>query len=826
MLGIGLKSARRASADNIMEYSGGPFAQTKETRASRENNECVRQRSSGDPIMDNILTPNQTIGPYTLIRPLGQGAFGVVWLAERRGLITTQVALKVPRDRSDFIVEDVIQEAQVWQQASGHPNVLPVIECALYDGHVVIVSEFVAEGTLDEWLAKQGGKAASVEEAVGVVAGVLAGLEHLHRQQIIHRDLKPANVMLQGNMPRLTDFGLARGKAIGQTQHITGTLHYMAPEMFSGDYSPQSDLWAAGVILYELLTGKLPFPQERLEMLIPAIVTAEPPAIPDVVAPAMQQVVARALRKNPDERFASAAEMRAAMLSAATGDASPRPVAPDHSGSDSYPTDPSRIVILYKRDAQPDGQVLLLLEKELFKRGYHVFVDRHLTVGIQWAKEIEHQIRTAEAVIPLLSATSVQSEMLAYELKIGQETFQRKGRPHLLPVRIDYTEPLSGELADILNPIKYTAWQSSQDDRRLVEEILLGLENQQTSSEIVPTQPMEAIGGAVNLDSHYWIVRPTEALFRQAIARHDSIVLLKGARQMGKTSLLARGLQQAREGGSLCIRTDFQKLNAGDLKSIDALFQGLIEMISDQLDLDFDAEKHWNPRRGANVNLERFLRREVLNLSSSPVMWAMDEVDRLFSYPFGSEVFGLFRSWHNERSLDPTGPWSRLTLAIAYATEAHLFITDVNQSPFNVGTRLLLEDLSRDQVSELNRRYGSPLRSADEEAGFYRLLSGQPYLTQRGLSEMVAQQMRFVTFEIAAMQEDGMFGDHLRRFLVLLVRDAALCDVMRVILRGQPCSSAEYFYKLRSAGILAGDSVADARPRCRLYADYLNRHLF
>ena len=497
----------------------------------------------------------------------------------------------------------------------------------------------------------------------------------------------------------------------------------------------------------------------------------------------------------------------------------------EYQGAANYPTESTRVVILYKRNAQPDGQVLLLLERELGKRGYHVFIDRHMTVGIQWAKEIEYQIRTAEGVIALLSATSVQSEMMAYETKIAQETMQRKGRPHLLPVRVNYAEPLVGELADILNSIQYTSWQGPQDDQRLVDEILLGLQNRPSTAEIVPTQPMEAVGGAVNLDSHYWIVRPTELLFRQAIARHDSIVLLKGARQMGKTSLLARGLQQAREAGSLCIRTDFQKLNAGDLVTIDTLFQGLIEMIADQLDLDYDPEKHWNPRRGANVNLERFLRREVLNLSSAPVMWAMDEVDRLFSFPFGSEVFGLFRSWHNERSLDPTGPWSRLTLAIAYATEAHLFITDVNQSPFNVGTRLLLEDLSRDQVSELNRRYGSPLRSADEETGFYRLLSGQPYLTQRGLNEMVSQQMRFSAFEAAAAQEEGMFGDHLRRFLVLLVRDPHLCDVMHALLHGKPCPSAEYFYKLRSAGVLSGESIDDARPRCQLYAAYLKRHL-
>ena len=109
------------------------------------------------------------------------------------------------------------------------------------------------------------------------------------------------------------------------------------------------------------------------------------------------------------------------------------------------------------------------------------------------------------------------------------------------------------------------------------------------------------------------------------------------------------------------------------------------------------------------------------------------KVDRLFSCEFGSEVFGLFRSWHNERSLDPASPWSRLTLAIAYATEAHLFITDLNQSPFNVGTRLSLEDFTLQQVGELNGKYGAPLKNEAEIERFYALVGGQPYLARRGL---------------------------------------------------------------------------------------------
>ena len=110
-------------------------------------------------------------------------------------------------------------------------------------------------------------------------------------------------------------------------------------------------------------------------------------------------------------------------------------------------------------------------------------------------------------------------------------------------------------------------------------------------------------------------------------------------------------------------------------------------------------------------------------------------VDRLFTCDFGSEVFGLFLSLHNKRALDPEGPWRRLTLAIAYATAAHLFITDLNQSPFNLGTRVALEDFNFEQVAELNHRYGSPLGDQAEVARYYRLIGGYHYL---GYQEMPA----------------------------------------------------------------------------------------
>jgi hypothetical protein len=147
--------------------------------------------------------------------------------------------------------------------------------------------------------------------------------------------------------------------------------------------------------------------------------------------------------------------------------------------------------------------------------------------------------------------------------------------------------------------------------------------------------------------------------------------------------------------------------------------------------------------------------------------------------------------------LDPSGPWSKLTLAIAYATEAHLFITDLNQSPFNVGTRIILEDFTLEQITELNHRYGDPLRDQKELISFIALLGGQPYLTRRAFHELVTRDSSYDVFETAAEREEGIFGDHLRRILLSLRKDANLiqsvnwCSDRPAVSGGKLLSAAE-----------------------------------
>ena len=482
------------------------------------------------------------------------------------------------------------------------------------------------------------------------------------------------------------------------------------------------------------------------------------------------------------------------------------------------------IAILYKRNAEPDEQILRLLETELVRNSYRVFIDRHLLVGMEWAREIERRICQAEAVIPLLSESSVKSEMLAYEIEIAHEAAQRqKGKPRILPIRVNYFDPFPDTMSANLNPLQYAEWKSPADNSALTLAVLDSLRNPR--QERSPLK-LEAVGGAVPLDSAFYIVRPTDDDFLSAIAREDSIVLIKGARQMGKTSLLARGLSEARKSRAKVVLTDFQKLNAAHLESIDSFFLALADAIAEQLGFDdIVPEQSWNPRRGPSMNLDRFLRREILSRVETRLVWGMDEVDRLFSCKFASEAFGLFRSWHNERSLDPTGPWQKLTMAIAYATEAHLFITDINQSPFNVGTRLYLEDFTPEQVAELNRRYGHPLKNSAELTGFYELLGGHPYLTRRGLHEMTAHSAFFDKFSARAGRDEGPFGDHLRRVLVMLAQEPSICEVVRSMLAGRQSGTPEDFYRLRSSGIVLGEPGHDMRIRCRLYESYLKQHL-
>lgn len=258
-----------------------------------------------------MFRASQLIGPYQLLRKLGRGGFGEVWLAEKQSkFVTTRVAVKLPLDEQ--VDHDAIkQEASLWEQASGHPNILPIIDADEYDGQIVIVSEFAPDGSLEEWLKKHG--TMPFEKAIETTIGILNGLEFLHQRNIIHRDLKPANILLQGSTPRLADFGISRAlrsTASSQSTNVSGTFAYMSPEGFDGKRSVQTDIWSVGVCLYQFLSGRLPFPQKEPSALIAAIMMRPPDPLPTDIPVGLNVVVMKAMERDSHSRYKSATEMR------------------------------------------------------------------------------------------------------------------------------------------------------------------------------------------------------------------------------------------------------------------------------------------------------------------------------------------------------------------------------------------------------------------------------------------------------------------------------------------------------------------------------------
>ena len=482
------------------------------------------------------------------------------------------------------------------------------------------------------------------------------------------------------------------------------------------------------------------------------------------------------------------------------------------SGSEATPQSDAGAVALYQGPLLDGWQERWAVEARAERRHLYENALRRLAQGARRAgraSEVEQWLR-------LLLASGPGDEEAGREL-----------------LRLLDADGRQAEAREVLNRLMRAAAATGRalepDTAALAEELRQTRESEPRAllEQVARPEPaslaLEPPGGAVPISSRFYVVRQTDGDFHAALTRGDSIVLIKGARQVGKTSLLARGLQQAREAGARVVLTDFQKLNADQLDSPDALYQALAAGIGRQLGLSVSPRAVWDADFGPNMNLELFLRLHVLPAVPEPLVWAMDEVDRLFTCPFGGEVFGLFRSWHNERSLDPSSALSRLTLAIAYATEAHLFITDPNQSPFNVGTRLALADFTPDQITDLNRRYGSPWSEADL-VRFRALVGGQPYLVRLGLDQ-AAQGVPLERIEAEAGSDDGLFSEHLRRLLGGVSRAPEQEGTLRELLTGRGHPSSEAFYRLRAAGILSGPSSQEARFRCLLYESFFTRRL-
>ena len=333
---------------------------------------------------------------------------------------------------------------------------------------------------------------------------------------------------------------------------------------------------------------------------------------------------------------------------------------------------------------------------------------------------------------------------------------------------------------------------------------------------IAPAVVEDSPYGAVPPHSPGYVRRLADATLEAAWARRAGLVFISGAPQTGRTSLLARGLHLARGEGARVAFTDLQKFNTASFASLEAFYHALGESLADQLGLPLVPRRVWDPRRSPNVNFDRYLRREVLSAGFARVAWGLDEVGRIQNWEFREEFCGLVRAWSNEGALEPGGPLGQLTLILTAPTELRP----------NFGEHITLREFSIEELAELNRYCGSPLGSRAELEDLHALVSGQPFLCRYALLELSRRRAAFST---PLPRPDGwheeLFAAPLQRARALLASDEALAGAMRQVLTGPARLDAHAFVRLRSAGLVTGESPAAARLPCALYARHLRRHL-
>ncbi len=356
------------------------------------------------------------------------------------------------------------------------------------------------------------------------------------------------------------------------------------------------------------------------------------------------------------------------------------------------------------------------------------------------------------------------------------------------------------------------------------QSILLAAPATQATAQATAGQPVAQAprsGGALPSGEGHYIVRPQDALLAEALQRRESIILIRGPRHSGKSSLLARGMAEARAGGARGVYLDVSTLSEDEVSGMDELCAALAGRLAMALDVDESPQEVWRSHLGPGANLERYLLKRVLSTDDAPLAWALDGADRLLGLRYSDEFFSLLRLWHEKRAFEPDRPWDRLTVAIVCATEPHLYISDLNRSPFNVGARVDMMDFSPDEVGELAARYGLSRLDAADLHECHGLLGGHPYLTARAFRDMAAQGLGWAECAGWVRSEFGPFGDLVQGLRQSIEADPELAEAVACLKRGSECPERGFF-RLRSAGILAGETRTAARWRCGLYAERLS----
>jgi AAA-like domain len=331
--------------------------------------------------------------------------------------------------------------------------------------------------------------------------------------------------------------------------------------------------------------------------------------------------------------------------------------------------------------------------------------------------------------------------------------------------------------------------------------------------------------GAVSLESPFYLERlGVDTLCYEAIAKPGSLIRIKSPRLMGKTSLMTRILARAQAQNQRTIYLDLSTVERSIISDLDKFLRWFCVMVGRQLQLKNQLQEYWDIEiLGSNDNCTVYFEEYLLAQFETPLVLGIDNVDRLFPYvEVVEDCLGMLRSWHEKGKISPR--WKQLRLVLAHSTECYIPL-DMNQSPFNAGVPVELQEFDAQQVYELAHLQGLNWNESEVQ-DFMQMVGGHPYLVGLGLYEVGIGKMSLDQFLQKASTEEGIYSHHLRRHLEVLQQFLDLTQAYKKVVEssGPLALDPMQIYKLHSMGLVQ-QSDNCVMPRCNMYREYFSRVL-
>jgi AAA-like domain len=344
-------------------------------------------------------------------------------------------------------------------------------------------------------------------------------------------------------------------------------------------------------------------------------------------------------------------------------------------------------------------------------------------------------------------------------------------------------------------------------------------------SLVASLDSLEVPGGPVPLNSLFYIERPP--IEERAYAESNkpgSLIRIKAPRQMGKTSLMHRILSYAKQtGGVHTILISLQLADNHVFTSLDKFLRWFCANVSRQLNIEPKLDDYWDEDIGSKVSCTLYFQEYLLQAIDSPVILALDEVNRIFEYPdISSDFLPLLRSWYEDAS--ELEIWRKLRLIVVHATEAYIPL-DINQSPFNVGLAIKLSEFNLEQVQDLAVRHGldwaKGALGAEKLSPLMDMIGGHPYLVRLALYNLACQNISLEQLLQEAPTIGGIYSNYLRHHLANLQEHPELGRAFQQVVKNPESMHLEAIaaYKLESMGLVKLEGN-QAIPSCELYRLY------